>query len=111
MPLRCLDEAGQGIYAFDLSEDAWQALVRQNRLSRHLRMPCCASQVTLKRSARGTRFFAHKAVGPCATAPETEQHLRLKRMAVVAARAHGWSAETEVPGLTPTGNQWKADVL
>jgi hypothetical protein len=61
----------------------------ENRAKRHLRMPCCSSQVTLKKSRLGTQFFAHKAVGDCSTAPETETHLRLKQMAVAAARAAG----------------------
>lgn len=111
MPLRCLDGSGQSLQSFDFSEDEWQALARENRKTRHLRMPCCAAQVTLKTSPRGTRFFAHKARGPCTTTPETEAHLRLKRMAVVAARANGWTAETEIVGTTPDGEQWKADVL
>jgi len=74
-------------------------------------MPCCSSRVTLKKSQRGTQFFAHTGIGDCSTAPETETHLRLKTMAVAAARANGWDAVTEVVGATPSGEQWKADVL
>lgn len=97
--------------AFDLSPEQWCALQRENRSARHLRMPCCQAQVTLKRSRRGTPFFAHKSVGECVTAPETEAHLRLKRIAVDAARMYGWDAETEVAGRTAKGEQWRADVL
>jgi hypothetical protein len=112
MPLRCLDPTTNvSIHAFDLSAEEWQALVLKNRGERHLKMPCCSSQVTLKRSRLGTQFFAHKAVNHCSTAPETEIHLRLKQIAVAVARASGWSAETEVVGTTPAGEQWKADVL
>lgn len=111
MPLRCLDGAGQSIRSFDYSDHGWQGLARENRRDRHLRMPCCASQVVLKTSPRGIKFFAHKALGECTTAPETEEHLHLKRMAVTAARANGWMADTEITGATAAGAQWKADVL
>ncbi|MDX0658353.1 hypothetical protein GOD21_15130 [Sinorhizobium medicae] len=111
MPLRCLDYNGSSIHAFDLSDDGWEALSRENRRARHLGMPCCDALVTLKRSRLGTKFFAHKAVGDCKWAPETEEHLFLKRLAVEAARASGWTAETEVVGETTNGEFWKADVL
>jgi hypothetical protein len=112
VPLRCLDPTtGSSIHAFDLSPDEWRAVALENRRTRHLKMPCCSSSVTLKRSPRGTQFFAHRAAGNCSTAPETEAHLRVKRMAVEAARANGWVAATEVVGTTPSGEQWKADVL
>ena len=112
MPLRCFDpSANRSVLAFDLSPEEWRALELENRKTRHLRMTCCDAQVTLKKSRRGTPFFAHKSVGGCATAPETEAHLRLKRIAVDAARMHGWDAETEVAGTTDKGEQWTADVL
>jgi hypothetical protein len=107
LPLRCFDPgANRYIHAFDLSPEDWRALEHENRRARHLRLPCCSAQVTLRRSPRGTQFFAHKALGECATAPETEAHLRLKQMAVEIARANGWEAETEVAEAT-----WRADVL
>jgi hypothetical protein len=74
-------------------------------------MPCCSSVVTLKKSRLGTQFFAHKALGTCLIAAETEAHLRIKRMAIEAARANGWTANAEVPGISPSGEPWKADVL
>lgn len=112
MPLRCVDpDAGAVFHAFDLAADEWGALIEENRRRRHLRMPCCSAQVTLRRSTRGTQFFAHKAVGECVTAPETEAHLRLKAIAVRAAREHGWHAQTEVKGITASGEPWVADVL
>lgn len=112
MPLRCFDPLrNRSVLAFDLSSDEWKVLELENRGSRHLRMPCCDAQVILKKSRRGTHFFAHKRKGDCVTGPETETHLRLKQMAVEAARAYGWDAETEVTGTTPSGEQWRADVL
>jgi competence protein CoiA len=108
MPLRCLDPTGQ---SFDLVDEQWRALALENRKARSLKMPCCGSQVVLKRSHLGTQFFAHKAVGDCATGPETEAHLQLKKTVVDAARANGWAAATEVPGISPSGEQWTADVL
>ena len=74
-------------------------------------MPCCQAQVVLKKSPRGTQFFAHKSVGECSAAQETEAHRRLKWIAVDAARRHGWDAETEVAGTTDRDDQWRADVL
>jgi hypothetical protein len=112
MPLRCLDPTKDTeIHAFDLPTEEWRALEHKNRSTRHLRMPCCGAQVTLKISRRGTQFFAHKIGGACETAPETEIHLRLKQMAAETARRHGWVAATEVVGTTAAGEQWKADVL
>ena len=112
MPLRCLDPyTNRSILAFDLSPEEWRALELENEKTRHLKMTCCDAQVTLRKSRRGTPFFAHKGVGGCSTAPETEAHLRLKRIAVEAARMHGWDAETEVAGTTDTGERWTADVL
>jgi hypothetical protein len=112
VPLRCLDPGtGREIHAFDLSRDEWRTLARENRATRHLRMPCCSAEITLKTSQHGTQFFAHRAIGNCTTAPETEAHLRLKQMAVAAARANGWNATTEMSGSTADGERWKADVL
>lgn len=111
MPLRCLGARGESIDSFDLSEDQWKALAHKNRTRRHLRMPCCSAQVILKKSVRGTPFFAHKAGQRCAPSPETEAHLYLKRLAVLAARTYGWMADSEVPGATPSGESWIADIL
>ncbi|MGN7804912.1 competence protein CoiA [Ensifer sp. 22521] len=110
MSLRCVDETGADLYAFDLSPEAWQTLIEHNRKCRSLRMPCCPAEVTLRRH-RGTQHFVHKTVGDCTTAPETEVHLRLKQIAVEVARKHGWDAKTEVAGATPSGETWIADVL
>lgn len=111
MPLSCLDHSGSKIQAFDLDAEQWKALKAHNRQSGDLRMPCCEAGVVLKQSKRGTRFFAHKKVGLCLTADESEEHRQLKLIAVEAARSCGWHAETEVPGVSPSGEPWRADVL
>ena len=111
MPLRCHDEFKHDLYAFDVPHDEWQMLTTRNRAERHLRMPCCAALVTLKTSSRGTKYFAHKSVTACTTAPETEAHLRLKQIAVEEARSHGWEVQSEASGQTPSGERWIADVL
>ena len=112
MPLRCVNPTiNRDILSFDLSPDEWRTLELENKRARYLRMPCCDARVVLKKSSRGTRFFAHKIKGDCVAARETEAHRCLKQMAVEAARASGWDAETEVPGATPSGDEWRADVL
>ncbi len=111
MPLRCVDDTGDRLLAFDLTPADWTLLAERNRRQRHLRMPCCGAEVSLRRSKLGTQFFAHKKVGSCVTAPETEGHLRLKQLAVEVARSRGWDAETEVTGRGANGEPWRADVL
>jgi competence protein CoiA len=108
MPLRCLDDAGRDVHAFALSPDAWMSLAADNRARRHLAMPCCEARVSAKRSALGLQFFAHVGRGGCTTGDETPEHLALKQIAVDAARAHGWQAETEVAAAD---GSWRADVL
>ncbi|WP_292391713.1 competence protein CoiA family protein [Mesorhizobium sp.] len=111
MPLRCLLPGDQSIHAFDLRAQEWAELRSENRRTHHLRMPCCAARVVMKVSPRGQQFFAHQPRGICITAPETEEHLFLKGLAVEAARKAGWTASTEVRGSSPTGEEWTADVL
>ena len=111
MPLSCFDESGKRVQAFDLDDAQWKALKDKNRKYGHLRMPCCDTHVVLKQSKQETRFFAHKKVGPCLTAAESDEHRQLKILAIEAARSCGWEAETEVPGISPSGEPWQADVL
>ncbi len=110
MPLSCRDDR-QTLYAYDHDTGRWAALAADNRQRRHLRAPCCDARVALKTSRLGTRFFAHLARGGCSTADESADHLELKALAVAAARAAGWDAATEVAGVTPDGQVWRADVL
>ena len=93
--------ANRSALAFDLSPGEWRVLELGNRKTCHLRMVCCDAKVTLRKSP----FFAHQGVGECSAAPETEAHLRLKRIAVEAARMRGWDTETEVAGATGTGDR------
>jgi hypothetical protein len=111
MALSCVDDLGNRLQSFDLRDEDWRELGTKNQRDRHLRMGCCSAHVVLKRSSRGTRFFAHKSAGQCTSADESEEHRQLKMAAVDAARACGWQAETEVSGTTPTGEIWRADVL
>ncbi len=111
MPLRCLDDAGRSLDASVIEPDAWAALAAANRRERHLRALCCGAPLVLKTSRLGTRFFAHLALGGCATGDEGPEHLHLKLLAIAAARAAGWDAAAEVAGTTPAGEPWRADVL
>ncbi|AYN96820.1 hypothetical protein EAW52_24230 [Pseudomonas sp. LTJR-52] len=110
MPLRALNQSGESIQAFDLSPVEWAMLKATTKAAR-LVMPCCGADAILKTSRRGTQFFAHKKQGDCTSAPESEQHLRLKALVVKLIRKHGWTAATEVDGETPSGEPWVADVL
>lgn len=111
MPLRCLDDAGHSLDASTLADADWAALTATNRRVRHLRTRCCGAPLVLKTSRLGTRFFAHRALGGCASGDEGPEHLHLKALAIAAARAAGWTAEAEVAGTTPAGEPWRADVL
>ncbi len=111
MPLRCINQKGDNIHSFDLPDDQWDMLKQENKKSYHLKMPCCDANVVLKQSRLGTRFFAHKTKGNCVYAPETEEHHYLKRAVMIAARKNGWKSQTEVKGVTPSGEEWIADVL
>jgi hypothetical protein len=110
MPLKCLSPQGKE-YAFRHTGESWAELKAANATNKHLRMDCCGAQVVLKRSNRGTRFFAHARRGPCSTAPESAEHLLAKDIIARAAEAAGWNATTEERGTSPSGKGWIADVL
>lgn len=65
----------------------------------------------LKRSGRGLQFFAAASGLGGATAPESVEHQIVKIKLVVGMRAAGHQAKVEQPGVTPSGDQWQADVL
>ncbi|HCF2447120.1 TPA: hypothetical protein NIA45_004789 [Pseudomonas aeruginosa] len=111
MPLRCVDADGNGIHSFKMSEREWEALRLDNARLRHLSMPCCGRGVVLKKSQRGTRFFAHEVKGTCTSVSESADHLEIKHLVCEALIAQGWDAETEVRGVSPDGHVWVADVM
>ena len=61
-----------------------------------LQFPAEAETVT-----PGNTFFRHMKRGACATGPETEEHLELKRIVVESARRRGWTAEQMRFGFRP----------
>lgn len=65
----------------------------------------------LKRSPRGLQFFAHAPGYGGMTEPETIEHQLAKIGIVRGLRAAGVEAKIEVPGSTPNGEAWQADVL
>ena len=111
MPLRCINHKRENIQSSYLSDDEWFQLKYENKKSNNLKMPCCNADVVLKQSRLGTRFFAHKSKGTCLTSPETKEHLYLKDTVLKLARKSGWKAQSEVTGKTPSGEEWRADIL
>jgi competence CoiA-like predicted nuclease len=110
MPLKCQSPHGEE-YSFRHASESWTALKALNATEHHLAMPCCGARVVLKRSRRGTQFFAHARRGDCTTAPESEQHLLAKDIIARAGETLGWQVTTEQRGMSPTGDSWIADVL
>ena len=78
MPLRCETPDGVTIQTTDCDDAQWEALRKRNRERRDLIMPCCNADTVLKKSPRGTRFFAHK---PSRTRSAATGNPRLKSIA------------------------------
>ena len=110
MPLKCLHHHTT-IFAFDFDAAGWEQLKASNRADASLIMTCCQARAVPKVSKLGTRFFAHHQSGDCTSTPETAEHLWAKTIVCQTARAVGWTADTEVRGQTPAGEDWVADVL
>lgn len=111
MPLKCL-RGEEEIFSFNIESDvAWEALRKTNAKAKDLRMPCCKSAVVLRTSKLGTKHFAHSRIGSCTTAPETAEHLLAKMAIVEAIRDTDWTPLPEQAGNTPSGEEWRADVL
>ncbi|WP_238982712.1 competence protein CoiA family protein [Xanthomonas phaseoli] len=73
-------------------------------------MPCCNAPAVLKTSINGLPFFAHLS-DECSTAPETKWHKSGKAAVMAALTGMGIESRDEVPGRSPSGEKWEADVL
>lgn len=112
MSLRCLDDQGASVLAFDMLPEEWKALKSENRRRHHLRMPCCDGPVSLRRTPEGLQHFMHQAVsGDCVAARESEPQMRLKQAAATVARSLDWHATTDVWGRSGEDELWFADVV
>lgn len=100
----------QEVEAFSVTPDEWNAM-RSQPLGSFV-MPTTRWPAVLKRSIRGTQFFAY-APGYSGTRPEpeSEEHRQAKATIARALRAAGYPAWVERSGSTPQGEQWQADVL
>lgn len=112
MPLKCHDGERE-IYSFDVkTNDAWENLREVNRKTKALKMPCCGAALVLRTSPLGTKHFAHARRGTCTTKPETAEHLLAKMFVVEGIQQTvDWTALPEQAGVTPAGEEWRADVL
>lgn len=109
MPIRAASDQGD-VHAFMLDAEQWSTL-KATYKGLNLRMPCCGVAAIPKTSQRGNYFFAHERRGECVTADESSEHLYCKSLIAKAALDAGWSVTTERHGVTPTGEQWIADVF
>lgn len=109
MGLKCYSTEGIEL-SFMHDQGSWHALRARNAAEKHLRFDCCNAGVVLKTSRLGTRYFAHKARGTCATAPETPEHIMAKAMICETIIGVGWHVEPE-QRLADTEGLCIADVL
>lgn len=100
---------GRPVDAATFPSSDWEALKQQAQLGDFL-MPCCRAPAVLKTSINGLPFFAHLS-DECATAPETMWHKSGKAAVLAALGGLGIEGHEEVPGQSPGGGTWKADVL
>lgn len=115
MPWTCIDARGRLLTAPDMNESEWRAL-RQGYRDRGLTMTCCGAAAIPRTSTKGNSYFAHApGVGDCNwdrdPSETSERHQDLQLMLRRIVRGLGWSCEIEVPGRTPDGERWRADVL
>jgi hypothetical protein len=100
---------GQPVNADAIPIQDWEALKLIAQLGDYL-MPCCKAPAVLKTSINGVPFFAHLS-DECATAPETKWHKAGKASVLASLKTLGIEGREEVPGRSPTGAKWEADVL
>jgi competence protein CoiA len=100
---------GRPVDAALIASADWQAL-KQSAALGDFEMPCCKAPAVLKTSINGLPFFAHLA-DECATAPETAWHKAGKAAVMAALAGLGVAGAEEVPGRSPSGSKWTADVL
>lgn len=110
MPLSCKSGADT-ICSVEYDAAKWDELRALNAAENHLRLECCGSRVTLKTSKLGTRFFAHRQRGECASPADTAEDLFVKERIARAISEAGWSIATEVHGNAPDGGHWIAGVM
>lgn len=112
MPLRAISADGKDVIAPLITDAEWETL-RADKARGGLHMPGTKAPAIPKVSPNGLRFFAHKPGTKPAGAShgETMLHLEIKRQVILAARNAGWDATTEITGVTPNGEEWRADVL
>jgi hypothetical protein len=107
MPLRAVVNNEEQILAPLLTCEEWSALNQRVKLKEEeLRLPCCGNIAYMRTSKHGLNHFVHKERDTCTSAPETWQHLKAKHEIVLACRAAGYEAITEI-----AGDGWRADVL
>ncbi|HBO6071058.1 TPA: hypothetical protein NII17_000333 [Pseudomonas aeruginosa] len=102
---------GAPVVATYMSDEEWFS--ESQNSDRQIFMPVTGCQAVLKISPLGLRFFAHKpgdAPGG-GVARESDDHLALKVLTLLAARDAGWNALPEVSGTSPSGGCFRADVL
>ncbi|MBZ2206541.1 competence protein CoiA [Massilia soli] len=100
---------GRPVDASEFRISDWEALKQVAQLGDFV-MPCCKSPAVLKTSINGLPFFAHVS-DECSTAPETKWHKNGKAAVLGSLRQLGIEGREEVPGLSPSGAKWEADVL
>lgn len=100
---------GRPVNAASFTSTQWEALKQSTQLGDFV-MPCCTAPAVLKTSINGLPFFAHLS-DECDTAPETKWHKAGKASVLAALDGMGIKGCDEVPGTSPNGDRWEADVL